>query len=283
CNDGVVLALDAHTGETVWENHDFGGAVGDSCLGEDGTLYITGMWGPDFIAIDRNGKTLAYIGQFDKRYFWPDTVKLIGDDAVEVMMTMKDEWDNIGEFPFRVSLSDWSYALVKPERTEAEKKWREAYRVYILSQEEYAGYQLLDIGYDVPLLYLQGEYTAQGDMLCIYDAKTGRVNTQYAWVDGVEFIEGKNLLLDSGGNMDVYYDKVYTVRDGQFVCLHTGEYGAANNVTPDPDNYLYNWDEKMVSEQEYQSLLSEAFNEHEARFARDFTIEKKNMLSILEP
>lgn len=198
-------------------------------------------------------------------------------------MTMKDEWDNIGEFPFRVSLADWSYALVKPETDDAQRAWMDAYGAFIRDQEEYAGYQLLDIGCDAPLLYLYGEIMAKGDLVCYYDAASGSVTSEILSTGGLKFIDGKNLLCEGGGHMDVYYDNVYTVRDGRLVLLHAGEYGLQGSTWTSPDGYLYLWDGETVSEQEYMDRLEDAFDSGSAKYAMDDVISRNQMLNKLDP
>ena len=66
--------------------------------------------------------------------------------------------------------------------------------------------------------------------------------------------------------MDAYGDRIYSIENGQFVVIHEGEYGAADNsnVQYDSDGnpiYSYYWDGTEVSsETEYMNLLNEVYN-----------------------
>ena len=86
------------------------------------------------------------------------------------------------------------------------------------------------------------------------------------WNYGFSYIEGENLFRDSGGHMDVYYDKIYGIQDGQFVLKASGEYGAEDNTSVKIDEngnpiYNYKWNNKEVaSESEYMELLEQSYD-----------------------
>lgn len=66
---------------------------------------------------------------------------------------------------------------------------------------------------------------------------------------GFRYIEGANLFRDSGGHMDEYYDKIYTLENGNFVLLYSGEYGAKDNSKVEYGDdgmpvYQYFWEMK---------------------------------------
>lgn len=82
---------------------------------------------------------------------------------------------------------------------------------------------------------------------------------------GAEWIENENLLLTSGGHMDVYYDEVYKIEDGKFVLLGAGDYGAIDNSNvqyDEQDNpiYDYYWNDSTLSKDEYEQNLNNIFN-----------------------
>lgn len=82
---------------------------------------------------------------------------------------------------------------------------------------------------------------------------------------GAKWIENENLLLTSGGHMDVYYDEVYKIEDGRFVLLGAGDYGAEDNSNvqyDEQDNpiYDYYWNDSAVSKNEYEQNLNNIFN-----------------------
>lgn len=69
--DGAVKALKVSDGSILWENKDFGGALGGYTFDEDGILYICGFYGPDLFIVNKSGKTIHRISEFDSQYFWP--------------------------------------------------------------------------------------------------------------------------------------------------------------------------------------------------------------------
>ncbi len=82
---GKVVALDRQTGEILWENPDFGGCPADGAylITQEGELLLTGYFGPDFIVIDRNGKTISRTESFDTDIFWPYSIEM-AEDLVQI-------------------------------------------------------------------------------------------------------------------------------------------------------------------------------------------------------
>lgn len=81
----------------------------------------------------------------------------------------------------------------------------------------------------------------------------------------INYIEGKNIFKYSGGHMDVYYDKIYSIDNGEFVLHYSGDYGASDNsnIQFDSDgNLIYNyyWNDVKVSKEEYNNLINETYN-----------------------
>ena len=85
--NGAVVSLELSTGERRWENPDFGGSAGQYChhIADDGSVYLSGYYGPDFYAVDKNGKTITRIKQVDPLYYWPSEMHVSGD-KVEIIM-----------------------------------------------------------------------------------------------------------------------------------------------------------------------------------------------------
>ena len=42
---------------------------------EDGTLYISGFFGPDLFVVDKNGTTVTRIEMFSGDYYWPSKLE----------------------------------------------------------------------------------------------------------------------------------------------------------------------------------------------------------------
>lgn len=156
-------------------------------------------------------------------------------------------------------------------------EWKEAYINYVNKHgNTYDSfghameiYKLVNINNDsIPELYINFGSTAGGDVICTY--YDGKVLEQPMWNYGFSYIEGQNIFRDAGGHMDVYHDKIYSIENGQFVLLHEGNYGAADNshVQFDSDGYPiydYYWDGTEVSsETEYMNLLNEVYNAQQA-------------------
>ena len=85
--------------------------------------------------------------------------------------------------------------------------------------------------------------------------------------------------------MDEYYDKIYTLENGNFVLLYSGEYGAEDNSKVEygaEDNskveygddgmpvYRYFWENEEVSSEEYERKLNEVYDtEKEVKIFQD--------------
>ena len=76
--------------------------------------------------------------------------------------------------------------------------------------------------------------------------------------------ENSNLLLVTGGHMDVYYNIIYKIENGKFVVVMEGNYGDINNSSIQYDEngypiYEYHWEDNIVTEEEYEQNLSNSF------------------------
>lgn len=84
---GAVVALDAETGHLKWRNDQFGGSPAEGCsiITDDGTVYLSGYYGPDFFAVDHDGDTLGKIQKIDENYYWPSSMRIEGDQLFITM------------------------------------------------------------------------------------------------------------------------------------------------------------------------------------------------------
>lgn len=98
---GVLKALDARTGEVVWENKDYNGGGSVSTVDENGVLYISGYDNPGLLVIDANGNTLKNIDSFED-YFWPISMEL-NDGKLTITFDSEDD------AKATVDTSDFSY------------------------------------------------------------------------------------------------------------------------------------------------------------------------------
>jgi hypothetical protein len=81
------------------------------------------------------------------------------------------------------------------------------------------------------------------------------------------YIERENIFYSSGGRMDNYWDKVYTIQNGVFVVVHEGswrrefEHVDENNTVWEE---FYYWDNEEVTEDEYCENIEIAFDKSKA-------------------
>ena len=179
------------------------------------------------------------------------------------------------------------------EKTDQEDSWKSAYLNYIETNTQIEDpekgthreiYKLLDLNGDgLPELYINFGSTAGGDAILSYF--NGEIVEQKMYNYGFRYIEGANLFRDFGGHMDEYYDKIYTLENGNFVLLYSGEYGAEDNSKVEygaEDNskveygddgmpvYRYFWENEEVSSEEYERKLNEVYDtEKEVKIFQD--------------
>lgn len=159
------------------------------------------------------------------------------------------------------------------EKTDQEDAWKSVYLNYIETNTQIEDpekgthreiYKLLDLNEDgVPELYINFGSTAGGDAILSYF--NGEIVEQKMDNYGFRYIEGANLFRDSGGHMDEYYDKIYTLENGNFVLLYSGEYGAEDNSKVEYGDdgmpvYRYFWENEEVSSEEYERKLNEVYD-----------------------
>ena len=108
---------------------------------------------------------------------------------------------------------------------------------------------------------------ADGGAICT--VKDGKLVTLKLLGCVVFYFKRGNLFLDISGNMDEYYETIYSFLGGGFKAIHKGTYGAADNANIQFDKngdpiYEYYWDGKKVSYSAYQDSLSAAFDQSKA-------------------
>jgi tetratricopeptide (TPR) repeat protein len=149
--------------------------------------------------------------------------------------------------------------------------WRQLYMDYIndnLDPHLDPKYSLFYVNDDnIPELFADYVMGAAGKVVAtVFDDTLDMIHYSHY---GISYIERGNLMLLSGGRMDWYFDYVYEIRDGKFVRLHTGEFGAEDNSRVEFDSngnpiYLYFWNDTEMTEAEYKNMLSFAFDSSRA-------------------
>lgn len=183
CHDGVVKAS-MTDGLPVWVNSD-GAAVVDSALGKDGRLYLTMGIGYKFQVIDKDGKTLKLIKDFEQDlpmreygYYELGKVKLI-DDKLYIEIFMEDSVPNEQERYMEMNVADYSLTLpdfgVYITYSELGNDGHEAYQELLTDNSStYSSYAYVDIDDD------------GSDELVIHkgEAEVSRTYTFYTLVGG---------------------------------------------------------------------------------------------------
>lgn len=102
--------------------------------------------------------------------------------------------------------------------------WRAAYRDYVADYgETNEFYALIYVNDDdIPELVIDSGVEAKGCRILTYDG--GSVNVLTTRRLGFTYIERGNRLCNSDGSMDQYFDDVYEIRNGRWVCIARGEY-----------------------------------------------------------
>lgn len=169
-----------------------------------------------------------------------------------------------------VSLSGSSSSQASSSTMEpaAPKTWKKAYLEWL---ERYADdhqtYDLIYVNNDsIPELAVNSGAEAGGCQILTYGAaglqvlQTQRLHFTY--------VKRGNLLCNSDGHMDSYYDYVYTIRDGRWQCiakgLSWGYQGGFNEVLGRYICQNYQWNDQMVSIAEYLNALSQVYPSQQA-------------------
>ena len=236
-------------------------------VGDDMTEADTAMKENGWITYYTNENTSAYLTTINDRAFM---ASFDGNEEGKVTLWYLNNWPQ-GEDIYEV-LNGQATAEESgdtQETPDVSSEWKQAYIDYINSHGQFEISKLVNINNDeIPELYINFGTTASGDVLCSY--AEGTVIEQPMYNYGFSYIEGQNLFRDLGGHMDVYYDKIYTIQDGQFVLLYSGYYVAEDNSNVQLDEsgmpiYNYYWNGTQVSSQEeYMTLLNQVYNTEQA-------------------
>ncbi len=156
----------------------------------------------------------------------------------------------------------------KDRKEDNTQSWKQAYIDYIDEIENEASsdvlFSLIQVNDDdIPELLIDYRSTAGGGEVATFDGM--QVNTIHTYSYCVSYMPEKNLMCDSGGHMDEYYDYIYKIENGQFVKCYSGEYGAEDNSHVECDEngypiYRYYWEGVEVEKDEYDELLNAAFD-----------------------
>ena len=124
-------------------------------------------------------------------------------------------------------------------------------------------FELFDMnGDDVPEIVRVGSCMADGATVatCTPDG----IQEEEVYRIGMWYIPGSNVLDNNDGNMGVFYDRVFEIKDGKWVQIGDGEYGMEDNTNPEYDEngdyvFRYKWDGKEVTKKKYEKKLKKLF------------------------
>lgn len=152
--------------------------------------------------------------------------------------------------------------------------WAKAYREYIqqdlqdtANNSETEGlkrdavYFLFDVNGDsIPELWIDYIYTYAGKRLCTYS--NGDVVVQHISSGSISYLPKENLVLASGGRMDVYYDVVYRIENGFFTQVARGDYFTNFEESEKFGDLVfdYTWNGMPISGDDYQENLCSIFD-----------------------
>lgn len=168
--------------------------------------------------------------------------------------------------------------------------WQQAYIDHLESTGDdgrWQGYTLIYLNDDlVPELVEIGSSEAAGCGIVTFADGTAdetllsRLNFTY--------IENGNLLCNSDGLMDYYYDIVYKMENGRLVQVAAGYYGAEDNSNVQYDEngdpvYQYEWDGVMMTPEEYDQAFRAVYDSSAAKlgYAGDKLLTKDEAIEVL--
>lgn len=76
---GTLYALSLSDGTVLWALDDVGASLGAPLVDADGTIYLSGYYGPDLIAISQDGGELWRVNGIDTDYYWCTQLVFEGD------------------------------------------------------------------------------------------------------------------------------------------------------------------------------------------------------------
>ncbi len=158
-----------------------------------------------------------------------------------------------------------------PEDSQTDTAWKQAYADYIRNSYDQgvAGYQLIYVDDDdIPELAVIGICEAAGSRIITY--ANGQIYEKQLCRTYFTYIERENLLCNSDGVMDGYYDLVYCIIDGQLTLIAEGNYGAEDHTNLQQDEngnliYKYFWNGIEMTEEDYNSALNEVYDTSKAK------------------
>lgn len=107
CAGGTILALELESGRILWTNDAFGGCpAGEdaSLIGDDGTIYICGYYGPNLFIVDSEGETKYQLSD-EGDYYWAYKLELI-ENGVNIYCAGGPQGDTVEAYIVTVGFAE---------------------------------------------------------------------------------------------------------------------------------------------------------------------------------
>lgn len=147
--------------------------------------------------------------------------------------------------------------------------WKLAYLVYLDEREDAAccTYTFIYVDDDdIPELVIDSGYEAGGcQILTWHDGVLDELQT---WRLEFSYIEKENLLCNSSGISEYYYDRFFSITDKKWEYVAGGEWGNGEDGVQFDENgnfiFVYSWNGEIVGEAEYRARLNAVYPKEKA-------------------
>lgn len=169
-----------------------------------------------------------------------------------------DAADEISESEEQASSVYVIYPQLTQNDTYEMQDWQATYAEYIegLEWDRACTYSLIYVDdNDIPELVIDSGFEAGGcEILTYHSGEIGALQTDRRLF---YYIEKKNLINNTGGAYGYYYDRIYTIENGKWVCIADGE---QTEITGEDWVFRYEWDGAEVEEDVYEQNLNAVFD-----------------------
>lgn len=234
------------------------------------TKYARMRKGPSteyqYIRNVNDGETVTIMGKTDEDWYY---VSYKGDDGFisKNLIYTRGSFSSKG-YEEDDDEDDWIETPVYVPTPAPAYGWQDAYTNYLMingsDDDTYALIYVNDD--DVPELVIDSGVEASGCRILTYGV--GQVNVLTTRRLGFTYIPRGNRLNNSDGTMDSYYDDVYEIRDGRWMCIARGEYfGRGSGWNDILKRYVcryYVWNGEMTDIGQYMIRLSQVYDSQRA-------------------
>lgn len=225
------------------------------------TRYARMRYGPSteyqFLRNVSDGERVTIMGETEENWYYVEYKGNKGFISANLIRTSGKVFDDQG-------IADLPDAMPEPVLN-----WRQAYREYLQANASSRDtFGLIYVNEDeVPELVIDSGIEAQGCRILTY--ADGQVNVLTTRRLGFTYIERGNRLCNSDGNMDSYYDDVYEIRNGRWLCIARGEYyGYLSGWNDILGRYVcknYFWNGRKTDIGQYMISLSSVYDGQRAQ------------------